>query len=199
MGSAGGDLDPRIVAKCRDLGREIAENGCCLLTGACPGLPHEAALGAKESGGHTVGISPAASLKEHVELFHSPYEDYDVLIYTGLGLMGREVVNIRSSDIVVVVGGRCGTLGEFAIAFEEGKLIGVLTGTGGIAEALEVLGSAFDKPTGSEIISDADPATLVSSLIERYLSPDYRCPCRPRSSCENGDSFSCEIPSPGRA
>ena len=89
MGSAGGGLDGPIVDVCRRLGRAIAERGCCLLTGACPGLPHETVLGAKEVGGHVVGISPAATLKEHVEPYGSPYREYDVLIFTGLGLMGR--------------------------------------------------------------------------------------------------------------
>ena len=42
--------------------------------------------------------------------------------------MGREITNIRSCDIVVIVGGRIGTLGEFAIAYDEGRLIGILTG-----------------------------------------------------------------------
>ncbi len=70
-----------------------------------------------------IGISPAPSLKEHVEIFQSPCREYDVLIFTGLGLMGRELINIRSSDIVVITGGRSGTLGEFAIAYEEGKLV----------------------------------------------------------------------------
>ena len=124
MGSADGQAEPIVLELCRRLGRAVAESGCCLLTGACPGLPHIAVLGAKEAGGHVVGISPASSLKEHVEVFGSPYEEYDVLIFTGLGLMGRELINIRSSDIVIVVGGRSGTLGEFAIAYEEGKLIG---------------------------------------------------------------------------
>ena len=89
-------------------------------------------LAAKQVGGHVVGISPASTFGEHVGTFESPYREYDVLIYTGLGLMGRELVNIHSSDIVVIVSGRSGTLGEFAIAYEEGKLIGLLTGTGGI-------------------------------------------------------------------
>src|SRR5215831_9394554 len=108
MGSASGPGDSSIAGLCRQVGRAVAARGCCLLTGACPGLPHEAVLGAKEVGGHVIGISPAVSLKEHVETFESPYEEYDVLIFTGLGLMGRELINIRSCDIVIVVGGRSG-------------------------------------------------------------------------------------------
>jgi uncharacterized protein (TIGR00725 family) len=180
MGSADGGSDHHVIELCRRLGRATAKRGCCLLTGACPGLPHEAACGAKESGGHVIGISPAASLKEHVELFKSPYREYDVLVFTGMGLMGRELVNIRTSDIVVVVGGRSGTLGEFAIAFEEGKLIGVLTGTGGITDAIPaMLPSLASKSTGAEIMYETQPEPLVDRLLERYRSKGYICPCHP--------------------
>jgi uncharacterized protein (TIGR00725 family) len=179
MGAASEPVDVTVAALCRRLGRTIAERGACLLTGACPGLPHESVLGAKEIDGHVVGISPAATLREHVQTFGSPYREYDVLIFTGLGLMGRELVNIRSSDIIVVIGGRSGTLGEFAIAYEEGKLIGVLTGTGGIAEALRSIEASLHKQTGAGVIYDGDPTQLVDRLLARYESPDYVCPCWP--------------------
>ena len=179
MGSADGDAAGAVVDSCRRLGRTIAERGCCLLTGACPGLPHEVVLAAKAAGGHVVGISPASSLKQHVETFHSPYREYDVLIFTGLGLMGRELVNIHSSDIVVVVGGRSGTLGEFAIAYEEGKLIGVLSDTGGITTALPALETSLNKRTGSEVVYEAQPEALVDRLLARYRSGDYHCSCYP--------------------
>jgi uncharacterized protein (TIGR00725 family) len=142
-------------------------------------LPHEVVRGAKEAHGHVVGISPALNLKEHVERFTSPYEEYDVLIYTGLGLMGRELINIRSSDIVVVTGGRCGTLGEFAIAYEEGKLIGVLTGTGGITAVLSDVEKSLGKRTGAEVLYDTEPERLIASIIKRYKSESYQCSCRP--------------------
>lgn len=179
MGSAGGELAASCLELCRELGRSIAKSGCCLLTGACPGLPHEAVLGAKEVGGHVIGISPAMSLKEHLETFASPYKEYDVLIFTGMGLMGREMINIRSSDIVIVVGGRSGTLGEFSIAYEEGKLIGVLTGTGGITAALPALETTLGKKTGAEVIYESNPQQLIARLRGRYLSGSYVCPCHP--------------------
>ena len=180
MGSASGDADTMIVEACRALGRATAERGCCLLTGACPGLPHDAVLGAKDAGGHVVGISPASTLKEHVEVFESPYREYDILILTGMGLMGRELINIHSSDIVIIVGGRSGTLGEFAIAYEQGKLIGVLQGTGGITAALPALEARLaEKKTGAEVLYDEDPLALVQRLLDRYLSGGYVCPCYP--------------------
>lgn len=179
MGSAAGALDPLVAEDCRRLGSTIASRGCCLLTGACPGIPHEVVLAAKAAGGHVVGISPASSLKEHVETYQSPHREYDVLIFTGLGLMGRELINIHSSDIVIIVGGRSGTLGEFAIAYEQGKLIGVLTGTAGITAALPTLEASLNKQTGAEVMYESDPEVLVEQLLQRYLSPVYKCPCYP--------------------
>jgi predicted Rossmann-fold nucleotide-binding protein len=64
---------------------------------------------------------------------------YDAIIYTGSGLMGREIENIRSCDVVIFAGGRSGTLGEFAIAYDEGKVIGVLESTGGITQHLSTI------------------------------------------------------------
>ena len=182
MGSASTAEEPRVLDLCRTLGREVAQRGCCLLTGACPGLPHAAVLGAFEAGGHVVGISPASTLREHVEVFESPYRDYGVMIFTGLGLMGRELVNIRSSDIVIVAGGRSGTLGEFAIAYEESKLIGVLTDTGGITIALPALEKTLAGKTRAEVIYGADPRELVDRLLGRYLSREYVNPCHPERS-----------------
>jgi len=189
MGSAGGDAESAVAEACHALGRAIAERGCCLLTGACPGLPHDAVVGAKQAGGHVVGISPASTLKEHVETYDSPYREYDILILTGMGLMGRELINIHSSDIVVIVGGRSGTLGEFAIAYEQGKLIGVLQGSGGITAALPALEARLaEKKTGAEVLYDEDPVGLVARLLDRYLSGGYVCPCYPRNLTEGVQS-----------
>ena len=82
--------------------------------------------------------------------------------------MGREVENIRSSDIVVIVGGRSGTLGEFAIAYDEGKLIGVLRGTGGIADEVEMLARICEKETGGHIIYGTEPAALLDDVLTYY-------------------------------
>jgi len=169
MGSAGGEFSDSNLIISRRLGRAIASSGCCLLTGACVGLPHEAVLGAKEAGGMVLGISPALNLREHVDVFKSTYREYDFMIYTGLGLMGRELVNIRSSDIVIFVAGRSGTLGEFAIAFEEGRLLGVVTDTGGVSDAIPGLLSHFRKNTGAEVLYNPDPDELMASLLKKYL------------------------------
>jgi len=168
MGSAGGEWPAEVLEKCRALGRAIARHECVLITGACPGLPQEAVRGAQEIGGLIVGVSPAMCLYEHQTYYESPWEEYDVLIFTGSGLMGREVAAVRSCDIVLIVGGRSGTLGEFAIAYDECKLIGALRGTHGIADDLHEIHRMIRKETGAEILYDDDPERLVDRCLARH-------------------------------
>ena len=73
--------------------------------------------------------------------------------------MGREVVNIRTSDMVVIVGGHSGTLGEFSIAYDEGKLIGVLLGSGGITTEIKQIVKAINKKTGALHVIDVSPVS----------------------------------------
>jgi len=177
MGSAGNDHPQAVKTLARTLGQEIGRRGFVLISGACPGLPYECAAGAREHGGWSVGISPALSLDEHVSSYHSPTDVFDVLIYTGSGLMGREVTNIRSSDMVVIVGGRSGTLGEFAIAYDEGKLIGVLQRSGGIVEEIPGIVASFgQKDTGARVVYDTDPAMLIGRMVTTYIERHYRRP-----------------------
>ncbi len=168
MGSASGNMTKQHLSRSYRLGQAMAEHGCICITGACPGLPYETAKGVKSKGGLVVGISPGLSLQEHIYKYHSPTSYTDVLIFTGSGLMGREITNIRSCDIVVIVGGRSGTLGEFSIAYDEGKLIGVLTGTGGIADFLTEIEKVIRKETGSTIIYDSSPTRLLKKLLKEY-------------------------------
>lgn len=165
VGSAGGDLSQEALERCRELGREIAGRGCTIVTGACPGLPQAAVFGAKEQGGWALGISPALCLDEHRDRYHSPHEEYDVLVFTGSGLMGREVDVVRTANVIIVVGGRSGTLGEFSIAYDDGNVIGALLGTGGIADHLAQIVALLKKDTGTEMFYSADPAELVDQTI----------------------------------
>jgi uncharacterized protein (TIGR00725 family) len=168
MGSAGGKLEDKACQLVYRLGAAIARRGYALITGACPGIPHEAVKGAKAEGGTVVGVSPGLNLEEHVRKYHSPTKGYDAIIYTGSGLMGREIENIRSCDVVIFAGGRSGTLGEFAIAYDEAKVIGVLEDTGGITEHLKGIISIMKKETGATVCYDADPERLLDKLEYIY-------------------------------
>jgi uncharacterized protein (TIGR00725 family) len=176
MGSSGGALSPAARQKAYRLGETIAERDAILITGGCPGLPYEAVRGARAKGGLVVGISPGLSIDEHRGKYASPVDGFDVLIYTGSGLMGREITNIRSCDIVVIAGGRTGTLGELAIAYDEGRLIGVLMGTGGITGLVEEIVRTSGKDTGARVVYESDPVKLVDRLIHVYRTEHFRKP-----------------------
>ena len=176
MGSATGRLSKHQKGLAYELGRAIAQADCITVTGACPGLPLESARGAAEAGGLVVGISPALSEWEHVHKYDSAVLYHDVLIFTGSGLMGREVVNIRSSDIVIILGGRSGTLGEFSIAYDEGKLIGVLLGTGGLTSEIKNIVKKIRKKTGARIFYDDHPVTIVRRLVRYFQTVHYKHP-----------------------
>jgi len=168
MGSAGGRMSAKVKAKARALGEALGRHGCLVVTGGCPGLPEEATAGAKAAGAMTLGISPAVDLEEHVKRFGSPVNDLDALIFTGAGLMGREVTAVRTCDIIIIIGGRSGTLGEFAIAYDEGKVIGVLEGSGGVADVVRSLMRTIKKQTCSKVLFDRDPERLVERLLTLY-------------------------------
>lgn len=194
MGGATGVMTRGHLNKAHQLGRAIATSGCVLITGGCPGLPLAAACGAKQAGGMVVGISPGLSLDEHLHKYDSPTEFHDVLVFTGSGLMGREVVNIRSSDIVVIIGGRSGTLGELAIAYDEGKLIGVLTGTGGISDLVADILTACAKDTGARVVYEASPSRLIQKLLRLYRTAHFH---RPSCFCADRPPGEGAAPAPG--
>lgn len=169
MGSAGGIITPEELALAARLGKRIAERDCTIVTGACPGLPHAAVLGAHAAGGQSLGVSPALSREEHVNVYGSPLQPYTTMVFTGSGLMGRETHNIHSSDFVLFLGGRSGTLGEFCIAYDEGKLIGVLTHSGGISNEFAHIVDLVKKTTGSQMIYGDNPEDLVDRCLDAFL------------------------------
>ncbi len=160
-----GVCSPDALDKAKELGRELATRGAILINGATTGFPYWAAIGAKDAGGFTIGISPASSEKEHAETFKLPLDYMDMIIYTGYGYSGRNLLLTRTADAVIIGCGRMGTLNEFTVAFEDGKPIGVLSGTGGTTDMIENIiatsGRAKDNPN---IIFESDPKTLLDKL-----------------------------------
>jgi uncharacterized protein (TIGR00725 family) len=112
-----------------------------------------------------VGVSPAADAREHAGRDGLPTGGTDVLVYTGFGLKGRNVVLVRSCDVVIVFRGGMGTLNELTIAHDEGRVTGCLTGTGGVADEAGRLVRLFPKETGAVVLFDEDP----ERLLERCL------------------------------
>ena len=170
MGSANTELHEGIGQfvreKAETLGRAIAAHECLLLTGATTGLTHAVGKAARKAGAFHIGISPATNEREHVTYYKLPVDACDAIIYTGFGLKGRNVVLVRSCDIVLFIAGSMGSLNEFTIAHDEGRVMGCLTGTGGVADEAERLLRVFPKETGACVLHGDDPERLVAGCLE---------------------------------
>lgn len=170
MGSAKRSKDlPDVLSKnAVKIGRKIAQSDCILVTGSCMGVPKIAAKAASDAGGLVLGYSPASNIKDHLEpptSYPLPAEN-EILLYTGYGKIGRNVLSISQCDAVIFVGGGIGTLNEFTIAYHEGKVIGVLSGVGSVVERVVKEEKQF-RETGSKIIIEKDPQKLVEKVIQQ--------------------------------
>ncbi len=162
--------------KAKELGREIARQGAVLVTGATTGFPFRVAMGVKELGGTSIGFSPAASEKEHVEVYKLPLDYMDLIIYTGFGYPGRDILLTRSSDAVICGCGRVGTIHEFTVAFEDGKPIGIFEGPWEMGTQLEEIIEKSHR-ANTKIVSGDDPKKLledVIALVKRDKVTEYK-------------------------
>jgi hypothetical protein len=153
-----------IILVSKEVGKEIARAGCILVSGATTGVPYYSAIGCKEAGGFNIGFSPAESEIEHIKRYRLPLDAFDVMVYTGSDYTGRDIIMTKSADAVVIVCGRMGTLHEFTTAIEIRKPIGVLLGSGGIADKIQQLTKGTYKGA-RKIIYEKDPGVLVQRLI----------------------------------
>ncbi len=152
----------------RAMGKAIAKGGHTLMSGATIGLPNYTAEAYKQAGGKmSVGISPAASKIEHVMKYRLPTKAYDTIIFTGLHYVGRDSLLIASSDAVVSIGGRLGTLHEFTIAMETNTPIGFLQGGGGISTEIADMMHAAGEYRSANVIFDDDPVKLLDALVAK--------------------------------
>ncbi len=169
MGSAADiSMDPKhewLVRRAVALGKAISKRNAVLLTGATTGLVYVVGKTAHDAGLIHIGVSPAQNKQEHRDSYALPTDACDVVIYTGFGLKGRNVVLVRSCDVVLFIAGAMGSLNEFTIAHDEGKVIGCLTNTGGVADQADYLLNTFGKQKSSQVFQNEDPDRLLDSCI----------------------------------
>jgi uncharacterized protein (TIGR00725 family) len=114
-----GEGDPRgpdaqrILDWAEEIGRTLAIGGAVVVTGGLGGVMRAASRGAAAAGGETIGILPGTDPGEANEFVRTP-------IATGLGVV-RNLVVVTSSDAVIAVGGRHGTLSEIGLALRMGR------------------------------------------------------------------------------
>ena len=79
-----------------------------------------ACRGARQAGGHTIGILPGSTPRDA-----NPYVEFPIA--TGLGF-ARNAIIVLSADALIAVDGSYGTLSEIALALTHGKpVVGLAT------------------------------------------------------------------------
>ncbi len=151
--------------KAEAIGAEIIRQGAIVVDGATTGFPYWVAKGAKSEKGTVIGISPAASELEHIKKYQLPTDFHDLIIYTGNGYSGRNLLLTRASDAVLVGCGRVGTLNEFTIAFEDDKPIGVLEGEWETDELIKEIIARSHRGPG-KVVYDPDPKKLIEKVMD---------------------------------
>lgn len=164
MGSAQDlNYDDVLRDMARELGKEVAISGNIVVYGAekdYDSLSTQAARGAKEAGGMTVGVTYGKS-KDIWEK-----EGFtDILIVTGLERGGgREFVMVNSCDAIIAISGGSGTLTEVAIAYQANIPVVVMSNTGGWAEKLG--GTYIDARNRVKIEIATTPKEAVVKALE---------------------------------
>lgn len=108
-----GSCNNKIYELAREVGVGIAKMGAILICGGLGGVMEGACRGAYEAGGRTVGILPGPD-RAHANQYVT------IPIVTDLG-HARNVLIVRSSDLLIAVSGGYGTLSEISIALKIGK------------------------------------------------------------------------------
>ncbi len=114
-----------------------------------------AGRGAKEKGGMVVGIIPHEDMS-----YANPY--CDIIIPTGIGF-ARNFITAYSADAAIVVGGGAGTYIEACVAYQKGKPIVALTGTGGTAD--KIADTFLDDRKTVKVMQASTPREAVEQAI----------------------------------
>lgn len=164
-GAASGETVEHSHTLAERLGEAIAASGHIVTTGATVGLPFYAARSAYKAGGMSIGFSPAASLREHAHKYRLPIGVFNYINFTGLHYVGRDVYLVQSSDAVITVGGRIGSLHEFTTALESYMPCGFLVGSGGTADMIPEIMEKLEPVHKNLVIFDDNPEKLVKKVV----------------------------------
>ncbi len=143
MGS--GEAAPDELAVAEEAGAAVAAASCGLVCGGLGGVMEAACRGAKDAGGHTVGILPGSD-----RAAANPF--VDTAVPTGLG-EARNALVVRAADALIAVGGGYGTLSEIALALKAGKRVAGL-------DSWDIEG----------VVAVADPAAAVAAVLGDSLT-----------------------------
>lgn len=154
------------LEKAQLLGELIAKHDCILTVPASTGFPFWVAKGASSKNGMVTGFSPAANESEHINVYDLPTKYIDMMIYSGFGYAGSDLLLARSSDAIIFGYGGVETIHEFWVAFQENKPIGILKGDWDTDEVLYSILKDNEEFDHSRVVFDEDPNRLIEKLIK---------------------------------
>jgi len=156
IGSDGDHCPQTTYDAAKEVGAQIAARNAITVTGGLGGVMEAACRGAKEKGGMVVGIIPNEDMS-----YANPY--CDIIIPTGIGF-ARNFITAYSADVAIVVGGGAGTYIEACVAYQKGKPIVALTGTGGTAD--KIADTFLDDRKTVKVISASSPRDAVDQALD---------------------------------
>ena len=156
IGSDGDHCTETTYNAAREVGAQIAAKNAILVTGGLGGVMEASCRGAKEKGGMVVGIIPHEDMS-YANAF------CDIIIPTGIGF-ARNFITAYSADTCIVVGGGAGTYIEACVAYQKGKPIVALTGTGGTAD--KIADTFLDDRNTIKVLSAASPKEAVEKALD---------------------------------
>jgi uncharacterized protein (TIGR00725 family) len=156
IGSDGDHCPQTTYDAAKEVGAQIAARNAITVTGGLGGVMEAACRGAKEKGGMVVGIIPNEDMS-----YANPY--CDIIIPTGIGF-ARNFITAYSADVAIVVGGGAGTYIEACVAYQKGKPIVALTGTGGTAD--KIADTFLDDRKTVKVISASSPKDAVDQALD---------------------------------
>lgn len=176
-GSAVDDIQ-ETTQKATELGNELGKNDVILITGAGHGIPYLVATTAVKSNPKIeiwgfpptttqeglVEYMPQVDLSIYKKLFYVP-SDFQFVSNIGACRQYRNLMSTATADAGVVISGRWGSMSEFSSLREMGKVIGVLTGSGGLADELEELSRKLNKESKGKVIFDSSPENLIRQML----------------------------------
>lgn len=165
----------RKIAK--KLGQVLGNFDIIVITGACTGIPYLTAFEAAKKGKEVWGFSAEVGYEEQKK--SAPKDDntiYSKLFYVPkefpfsdqqeVARRYRNVTSTATVDAGIIIAGRWGTLNEYTNLYDMGKVIGILTGTGGVADEIEKLNKKIYKPSKACILYNDSPKKLVEDVLK---------------------------------
>jgi hypothetical protein len=156
VGVIGGhECNNEVEQLAHNLGKKLAKVVHILVSGGLSGTMKAVCAGFSSSGGLTIGIIPTYNKKDANAFV-------DIVIPTGMGL-ARNLLVVKSADVVVALPGKAGTLSEIAYCLQFGipvvslgswDIPGVLkvdTVKEAVALVKNILGKNINKRKGREL------------------------------------------------